>query len=209
MAGRHVETPLDDPADPATAEIPPMSTTSTVDGLDPADMDLSDDPFDDDLAGQLKARAPFPITRTTVSLAGLVLVVAGFLGGVLVQKNFGASSGGGANGANLPAAFASRAAAGGFGGGGRTGTGTGGTGTGGTATGAPTTGTITFVDGSTVYVTTANGDVVIVKTNGSTAVQSQQSSSVKNLKVGSSVSVTGSTGSDGSVTATQITQQQK
>jgi hypothetical protein len=177
---------------------------TTVDGLEPVDagLDLADDPFDDDLAGQLRAKAPLAVTRVTVILAGLVLVVGGFLGGVLVQKNFGSTATtANRTGNNFPAALASRGAGGNF-------TGRGGTGGTGGSTAAPaTTGKITLVDGSTVYITTDAGDVVIVKTNASTAVQSQQKTAVKDLTVGSTVTVTGSTASDGSVTATQITQQ--
>ncbi len=65
---------------------------------------------------------------------------------------------------------------------------------------------MTLVDGNTVYVTTADGQVVIVKTSSSTTVRSEQTLSLKDLKVGSSVTVTGPAGADGSVTATQITQ---
>jgi hypothetical protein len=188
-------------------------TDTTVDGLEPVagaepDLDLSvepdeltEDPFDDDLASQLRSRAPLPITRATLSLAGLVLVVAGFLGGILVQKSFGSTSSSTGNGGALPAALASRAANGGFGGGAGAG------GTGGTGAGrGGTTGTVTLVDGNTVYVTTADGQVVIVKTSSSTTVRSEQTLSLKDLKVGSSVTVTGPAGADGSVTATQITQ---
>lgn len=201
VAARHLD--LDPPADSAAE--------TTVDGLDP--VELEQDPFDDDLESTLRARAPLPVTRTTVLLAGLVLVVAGFLGGVLVQKNFGAASSNSANGNLSPSALASRAAAGGFGGfggGGRggTGTGTGGTGTAGTGTArAATTGKVTLVDGTTVYVTTDSGDVVIIKTDANTTVRSEQTLPLKNLTVGSTVTVVGTTASDGSVTATQITQQ--
>jgi hypothetical protein len=175
----------------------------TVDTLEPVALD--EDPFDDDLAERLEARAPFQFTRTTVVLAGLVLVVAGFVGGVLVQQNYGTT--GNTNGAaNFnPAALASRAAAGGF----RGGTNAGGNGGAGTGGGAATSGTITLVDGTTVYVTTSTGDVVIVKTSASTTVQSQQTLAVKDLKVGTSVTVRGTTASDGSVTATSITSQAK
>lgn len=202
------------------------STDTTVDGLEPigppmgggldgADaIGLDDDPFgDDDLESKLQARAPFPVTRLTAGLAGLVLVVAGFLGGVLVQKNFGTASSSNSNSGLTPASLASRAAAfgnfGNRGGGGTGGTGTGGTGTGGagTGTGAPTTGKITLVDGTTVYVTTSTGDVVIIKTNSSTTVRADQTLTLKQLTVGSTVTVTGTTASDGSVTATSITQQ--
>jgi hypothetical protein len=185
------------------ADEPPAETT--VDGLEPVDpgLKLSDDPFDDDLAGQLRAKAPLAVTKVTVVLASLVLIVAGFVGGVLVQKNFGATASSTNRGNNLPAALASRGA----GGGGTFTGGTGGVGRNGATAAPATTGKVTLVDGSTVYITTDNGDVVIVHTNTSTAVKSEQTSAVKDLAVGSTVTVSGSTGSDGSVTATQITQQ--
>jgi hypothetical protein len=146
------------------------------------------DPFADDLTEQLAARAPRRYTnRATAILAGLVLLVGGFVAGAQVEKNFGAgirSTG------NTPTTFPSGFR--GFGGGG------GGNGGGGNAT----TGTVKLVDGTTVYVTTSNGDVVIVHTNGSTTVS--QPGSLKDLAVGATVTVTGQSGSDGSVTATRI-----
>src|SRR5690348_8976993 len=73
------------PTDPATG---PGSSDAPTDV-----MDLGDDPFDDDLEGRLKARTPLKLTsRTTLALSGAVLIVLGFIGGVLVQKNFGTTS---------------------------------------------------------------------------------------------------------------------
>jgi hypothetical protein len=142
------------------------------------------DPFADDLTEQLAARAPRRYTnRATAILAGLVLLVGGFVAGAQVEKNFGAgirSTG------NTPTTFPS-GFRGGFGGGGG---------------GNATTGTVKLVDGTTVYITTSNGDVVIVHTNGSTTVS--QPGSLKDLAVGATVTVTGQSGSDGSVTATRI-----
>jgi len=56
--------------------------------------------------------------------------------------------------------------------------------------------------GTTIYITTANGDTVVVKTDPNTTIT--QPGTVKNLAVGATVTVTGQTGSDGSVTATRI-----
>jgi uncharacterized protein DUF5666 len=147
--------------------------------------DLGDDPFADDLAEQLAARAPRRYTnRATVVLAGIVLLVGGFVAGAQVQKHFGAGTGT-ATPTTFPTAFrnAGSNAAGGAG-------------------GADTTGTVKLVDGKTVYVTMANGNVLIVHINDSTAVS--RPGSLTDLTAGATVTVTGQTASDGSVTATRI-----
>ncbi len=150
--------------------------------------DELDDPFADDLSEQLAAKAPHRYTnRATVYLVGLVLLVGGFLGGTQVQKHFGTAS----SNTNTPAVFPSnfRNAFGG---------GAGGTGAG----GGGTTGTVKLVDGTTVYVTTSDGNIVIVHTNSDTTVTT--AGTVKDLTVGSTVTVTGQTAADGSVTAARI-----
>src|SRR4051812_12034200 len=131
--------------------------------------ELADDPFDDDLAKELKAREPRRwVNRGTLVLGGLVLLVGGFLGGALTQKHYGTT----------PAA--STPGGTGFGNGqfgnGQFGNGAGGNGAGrrgqasasagasaapsGGAAGA--TGTITgkvkLIDGTTIYVETADGE---------------------------------------------------
>jgi Domain of unknown function (DUF5666) len=146
---------------------------------------LDDDPFADDLSEQLAARAPRRLAnRATVYLAGAVLLIGGFVAGAQVEKNFGhLPTPAGA----FPTAFPSGFRAGGGNGGGG---------------GTPTIGTVKFVDGTTVYITTASGDTVVVKTDSNTTVT--QPGTVKDLAVGATVTVTGQTGSDGSVTATRI-----
>jgi hypothetical protein len=161
-------------------------------GPEPAEplpeVDELGDPFADDLSEQLAAKAPHRYTnRFTAVFAGAVLLVGGFLGGVQVEKHFGTKASG--TPVVFPSGFRN---AGGFGGGNG----------GGGAGGGGTTGTVKLVDGSTVYVTTASGDVVIVHVTGNTTVTT--AGSVKDLTAGSTVTVTGQTGSDGSVTATRI-----
>jgi len=141
---------------------------------------LDDDPFADDLSEQLAARAPRRLAnRTTAVLGGLVLLVGGFVAGAPVEKNFGHMP---APASAAPTTFPSA-----FRGGGAN---------------NATTGTVKLVDGTTVYVALANGDVVTVKTDSNTTVT--QPGSLKDLPVGATVTVTGQTGSDGSVTATRI-----
>jgi Domain of unknown function (DUF5666) len=175
--------------------VEPTDEFAPADGFGPAD-ELADDPFADDLTQRLQARAPRRYTnRATVVLAGLVLLVGGFVAGAQVQKHFGATTGTGTP-TTFPTNF--RGGLGGAGGNAAGGGGTGGTGGGGNAT----TGTVKLVDGSTVYVTTANGDIVIVHTNAGTTIS--QPGSLKDLTAGATVTVNGQTGSDGSVTATRI-----
>jgi hypothetical protein len=184
------------------------ASTVGLDGLlSGADVDLGEDPFDQDLTNQLKARTPLNLTsRTTLALGGIVLVVAGFVGGVMVQKHFGTSS----TATNRGSAFANGFPAGGGGGGAGSGAGAIGAGGGGTAGGGAagrnaTTGTVKFVDGTTIYLTTADGSTITVKTSSTTAVRLQQTSAVKDLPVGSTVVVQGTADADGIITATQVT----
>ncbi|GAA1795407.1 hypothetical protein GCM10009682_16460 [Luedemannella flava] len=158
------------------------------------------DPLDDDLERELAARAPKQrINKITFVLAGLLLVIGGFIAGSLVQKNSG-----GTTGSALPTGTNGRGGyfpAGGFGGGG---TAQGGTGT---RAGAATTGTVKLVDGTTIYITTSSGETVTVKTSDSTKVSVSQSSTLKSIRTGATVTVQGQTGADGTVTATTVTAQ--
>lgn len=157
--------------------------------------------FDDLAVGLARAERKPWLTRSTMVLGAAVLVLAGFLGGIEVQK------------ANAPAASAANPGAGrGTGYGGRGfGAGAGGFGSGqfpqgGTQTApAATTGKIKLVDGSTVYIETADGDVITVKTTGTTKVTSSTATKLASLKPGASVTVQGQTGADGTVTATSVT----
>jgi uncharacterized protein DUF5666 len=163
------------------------------------EVELSDDPFEDDLTEQLAARAPRRLAnRTTVVLAGLVLVIGGFVAGAQVEKHFGHVGTANATPTTFPTG-----GRGGFGGGG--GGGGGNPAAAGASTAPATTGTVKFVDGTTIYLTTPDGNVITVRTDGSTAVQLTSSGSVKDLPVGASVTVQGQSSSDGTVTATRIT----
>lgn len=195
---------LDDPAtDLDTADYPDPGAPPSF----AADqVDLDSDPFADDLSAELAHAAPKRwADRATIVLAALALVVGGFLGGVQVEKHYGQSAT--STAANRRAAFA-----GGFnraGTGGGTGTGAGGTGagaTGATPTAAATqTGSIKLVDGTTVYVGLANGDVLTVRTTSATKVTVGTATKVSQLKAGQTVTVTGPTNSGGEVAATAIT----
>jgi hypothetical protein len=200
-------------------EIPESSegaeTTEIVPVVEDADGDpaqelsaeelLSIPPRADDLAAELATRpARVRLPRITLALAVGALLGAGFVGGVLVQKHLGSSSGGGQAGSIASSFAAARggggaAGRGGFGGG--TGGGTGGFGSGGSSI----SGSITVVSGNTLYVTASNGTVYTVTTSGSTSVKVSSTSSLSRLKPGQTVTISGTQGTGGTVTATSIT----
>ncbi|WP_327007111.1 hypothetical protein OHA72_07445 [Dactylosporangium sp. NBC_01737] len=167
---------------------------------EPEPDDLLAQPLDDDLNERISKAAPRRLAnRATFVLAGLALLVAGFVGGAQVQKSYGtapaAANAPGANPAALASQFAGRGQQGALPGGN---TGTGGQ----TGTRGGITGTVKLVDGTTVYVETADGQTLIVKTSGTTTVSAP--GALKDLTAGSSVTIVGQN-ADGTVTATSIT----
>jgi len=72
-----------------------------------------------------------------------------------------------------------------------------------------TIGTVKLVDGDTIYVQTADGNVVTVKTDSKTTVSTAKKGKVSDVKAGQSVTVQGAAGTDGTVTATSVTAQPK
>ncbi|MFI7585693.1 hypothetical protein ACIB24_01295 [Spongisporangium articulatum] len=173
------------------------------------------DPLDEELLAEEAKRRP---GKLTLALAAGIVLVGAFAGGVLVQKHYGDSGSsalpGGAN-------FANRAGvegfpSGGFPGGGEgfpggaavTGTG-GGTGAG-TSTGGSSTsstpavvGTLTKVSGKSLTVKNFGGKYVKVAMTDDTTVT--MPASLSKLVQGTTVSVVGTTGDDGTVKATAVT----
>ncbi|GAA1086567.1 DUF5666 domain-containing protein [Kitasatospora arboriphila] len=160
-----------------------------------------------ELAAPPRPRLPWP----TLVLAGAVIATAAFAGGAWYAKGDG-------NGAGRQAAAGRQGAgAGGFGGygggaggyGGRAGNG-GGNAAGGNAPGGQgagfTRGTVASVDGTTVYLTDASGNTVKVTTADSTKVTLNKEGKIGDLQPGQTVTVLGQKGSDGSYTATQLTE---
>src|SRR2546430_4244397 len=144
-----------------------------------------------DLNAEMR-RAAKPFSRTTVVLAGLVVLAIAFGGGAWTHAAFGSSSpstptrqAGGTQGANPSGTQAG----------------------GGLRGGRGTTGTVDRVDGTTVYVKTAQGTDVKVSTSDSTTVGVTQQSKLSDLKPGATVVVQGQAGEDGTVTAQAITQE--
>jgi hypothetical protein len=181
---------------------------------------LSIPPQADHLAEELAARPPRSrLPRATLALGAGVLVAAGFIGGVLVQKHVGGSSAASGRAGAFASAFAGARGGGtgtgrgGFGGGTGSTTGGGGLGGGGFGGGAGAaglgggaiSGSVTVVSGDTLYITATNGTVYTVKTSGSTSVSISTSGSLSQLKPGQQVTVSGTQGTGGTVNATKIT----
>ena len=157
---------------------------------------------DDDFVAEILTRRK---RRLPVLTAILVLAIAAggaFIAGAEVQKKYGTSSSsatsGGANASALSALASRFRAAGGGGGRGLFGGGAGGAG-GGTA------GTVTLIKGSTLYVTDATGNTVLVHTSPASRVTKTVSGTVRAIHPGDSVTVTGAKAKNGSYTATAIT----
>ena len=191
-----------------------MTTYGHPDGDDTAqhpetvsyeNVDLDGDPFADDLSDQLAERAPRRVvTRATVGLGVLALLAAGFAGGAQVQKHWGKTSTQAQSGnpfANFAGGGFPQVGASGFPGGAA------GQQAGGSAQAGDgaTTGTVKLIDGKTNYLETADGRTVTVSTGSKTSVDVPAKGSLKDLKTGSTVTVDGKAGTDGTVNATKIT----
>jgi hypothetical protein len=156
--------------------------------------------------GDLSELPPRPrrrlLTPAPLALIVVLLLALGFIGGVLVEKGQSASSTA-ATGAATAARLRGFAAAGGAAGipGGDAGAGAGAAGGAGGA--RPTSGTVAYVSGQTLYVTTGESTVQ-VKTSAATSVTKTVKSTVKSIHPGETVTVTGSKGTNGTLTAESI-----
>lgn len=196
-----------------------MSVDQTVRGAhrEFVETQFADPAYEDDgLAADLAAAAPRRWwNRATLWLGAAVLLVGGFAAGAQTQKSYGStadagvSTRGGAGQGGIRGGFPSGGLPTAFRGGAQgTSGGQNGAGVPG-GSGGGTTGTVKLVDGSTVYVQTASGDVVTVRTGARTAVRIAKQGALKDLTAGDTVTVEGSTSDDGTVTATTVTGEKK
>jgi hypothetical protein len=152
----------------------------------------------------LGAGNPIPL-----ALLGVLLIACGFIAGVLVEKGQTASgaSGSGGGAAGLAARFAALRSGSGTG----SGTSAGGAGpasgfaaSGSGASGGATIGQVAYINGSTLYVTNAEGNTIKVKTSPSSTVTKTVRADVKGIRPGETVLITGATGAKGEVSAESI-----
>jgi hypothetical protein len=149
------------------------------------------------------------LTPIPLALLGVLLIAAGFIAGVYVEKGETSSS---SSTNNTAAGLASRFAAL------RGGTSTSGTPSSKTSAGAatggfpgvgtgasrPTSGTVAYLAGNTLYVTNSEGNTVKVNTSAATSVTKTVKTKVKGIYPGEAVTVIGATGSNGTVSAESI-----
>lgn len=199
--------PFDSPERDQTPTISlPMPGTLAAPGVsNPAASAFLDQPLPvDDLSATLAARSRGrrPSALTTGLLSALLLVI-GFIGGSLVERQAVGTGGGGRAGrlvaaAGSPTAGAARSASGagvgaGFGGGGRAG-----------ALAGGTIGTVQTITNGTLYVQTAQGTLVPVHTSSQTVVRVTQQEPVGQIAPGTTVVVRGPH-ANGAITARSIT----
>ncbi|MET9361260.1 DUF5666 domain-containing protein [Streptomyces sp. NPDC006632] len=170
---------------------------------------LAEPPDTRDISAELGAPPRPQLPWLTLLLSGGLVAGLAFAGGALVEKDQNRSS---ASAQRAPAAATRGGTAQS---GQRQGFGAGqgaqsgqrqGSGTGPGAAGGLTIGTVKLVDGSTLYVTDAQGNVVKVTTAGSTQVTESKSGKVSDLQPGQTVTVRGSQNASGDVAATTVTQ---
>ncbi|MBW8803224.1 MAG: hypothetical protein JF587_05110 [Catenulisporales bacterium] len=157
---------------------------------------LSSAPSAPDISGRLKPSSGAGLPKVTLALIGVVLAVGGFVGGIAVGKSNASTSN---KNANTNAAGAARTR-GGFGG---TGGASGGT-SGQFARGGTVTGTVTAVNGTKLTVTDATGKQVTVDTSDQTTITIGKTGSLSDLAAGTSVTVIGTPGSNGAITARSV-----
>jgi hypothetical protein len=158
-----------------------------------------------------------------LALLGVLLIACGFIGGALVEKGRALSSFGSA--AGLASRFAALRGASGAagagtttGGGTTTGSGTSGAAGGGAAgpggfagrfgglggAGSATIGEVSYISGSTLYVTNVEGNTVKITTSPASSITKTVKSDVHGIHPGETVVVRGSKGANGAVTAESI-----
>ena len=185
----------------------PLNDDTAVITAVPAEPDDTAGTRDDGLAAEIAKAAPKRWwNRTTLVLGAIALLLGGFVGGLQAQKQWGTSTTAGARGFGAGAGAGAGRYPGGFPG---AGTGQGRQPEAAATAAAATTGTVKLVDGSTIYVQTADGSVVTVKTDGKTTVSTAAKGKVADVKAGQAVTVQGATSADGTVTATSVTAQKR
>jgi hypothetical protein len=211
-APEHAATPRRSAATHETAvQAPALAYEPEEEEEEEEDSDWLDEPEELPRRPRRRLLAPIPIALVIV-----LLTACGFIGGVLVEKGQGSSGSSSGTGAS---ALASRFAAlrGGSAAGAKSGASAGGasaasslfggsassSGAAGAGAGA-TTGQVAYIQGSTLYVTTSEGNTVKVDTSPASTVTKTVKADVSSIRPGETVLVTGAAGTNGTVSAESI-----
>jgi len=171
-----------------TAPIEPVTDTLVLPRFDDDELppDATDSLGDEDWPTQTAKRGIHLRTPTAI-LVALLLAAAGLWGGSFLQKQNG-STAGATSVAAARAAFSR----------------VGGAGSSASATASGTSGTVTDIIGNTLYVTNSSGQLIKVTVSSSATVTRNASSSLSGLKPGDTVTVQGTTPTNGSMTASSV-----
>ena len=188
------------PDEPVTEKIlipsPPVPSGATPRSSPSVSNHLPFDPTSE--SDEWPARGPAKGIRLGWPVAVLLVLLVGgggIWGGAALQRSQGSSST-----SSLASALASRFGASRTGGSGASGF----SGFGGSSSKAAATGTVTEVKGSTLYVTNAAGNLVVVTLTPSTTVTRNAKTTISGLQPGDTVIVQGTKASNGNVTATSV-----
>jgi hypothetical protein len=187
-----------------------MSTEDPTTAVPPAQDTIVDEPPGNEPAGDdgvwIEEPQELPsrprrrlLTPASGALVAVLLTVAGFVSGVLVEKGQASStSSAGGAGAGAAARF------GRLGGGGASRGSSASGGIAGAGVGGATIGQVAFIQGTTLYVTDTQGATVKVTTSHGSTVTKSVTTSAKSIHPGETVVVTGTTGAHGTVSAESI-----
>ena len=170
-----------------TAQVPAVSSGGADQGSDELSALFEEEADEWPTEGPAKGlRLPWPVAGLLV----LLLAFGGLWAGAYMQRSSSSSSSS-ASPFALPGGTATARGAGGTGGfpG---------------ASSSGTSGTVTDIIGSTLYVTTASGDLVAVTVGSNTTVDRNAKSSLAALQPGDTVTVQGTKAKDGTVTASSV-----
>ncbi len=174
-----------------TAQVPAVSSDGADQGSDELSALFEEEADEWPTQGPAKGlRLPWPVAGLLV----LLLAFGGLWAGAYLQRNSSSSS---SSASPFGGSFS-------LPGGAATARGAGGTGGFPGASSSGTSGTVTDIIGSTLYVTTASGDLVAVTVGSNTTVDRNAKSSLAALQPGDTVTVQGTKAKDGTVTASSV-----
>lgn len=174
-----------------TAQVPAVSSGGADQGSDELSALFEGESDEWPTQGPAKGlRLPWPVAGLLV----LLLAFGGLWAGAYMQRSSSSSS---SSASPFGGSFS-------FPGGAASGRGTGGAGGFPGASSSGTAGTVTDIIGSTLYVTTASGNLVAVTVGTNATVDRNAKSSLAALQPGDTVTVQGTKAKDGSVTASSV-----